>query len=119
MTFSNEESADLEKKAAWLRDYNRGLKPKPNFPPEILREIRRYQAEKIGDIQIFEDRGVELSPAFPQDFRWQTDLIFEGTEKVVSELVSCGISPDRARIAAKTVEETGETIKVQKYTKGG
>jgi hypothetical protein len=57
MTFSNEEKADLEEKAAWLRDYNRGLKPKPNFPPEILREIRLYQAEKMENIQIFEDRG--------------------------------------------------------------
>ncbi len=64
-------------------------------------------------IHVFEDGGVELSPAFPQDFLWQTDLILEGTEKIVSELVSCGIPPDSARIAAKTVEETGETINVQ------
>jgi hypothetical protein len=54
MLFFNEERADLEEKSLWLRDYNRGLKPKPNFPTEVLRKIRRYQAGKMKDVQIFE-----------------------------------------------------------------
>jgi hypothetical protein len=43
---------ELERLDEWLREYNRGTRPKPNFSPEVLREIRRYQAERIATVTI-------------------------------------------------------------------
>jgi len=35
---------ELEEMLTRLREYNRGKAPKPNFSPEELKQVRRYQA---------------------------------------------------------------------------
>jgi hypothetical protein len=36
---------DFEEKLRWIGEYNRGLKPKPDFSREEMIEVRKYQGE--------------------------------------------------------------------------
>lgn len=46
MNISNGKRLELEQKLKMLDEYNRGLIEKPDFPEEVLREVREYQLEK-------------------------------------------------------------------------